>query len=329
MRNLYTPGTACALYPRYSDDGKDDGERMESNKTMAAVIAYIEETLLEEIDYKRIAAISRYPSGLFQRVFAFVAGMTIAEYVRRRRLSLAAFELQRDGAKIIDIALRYGYESPSSFTRAFKEQHGCSPTDARSGIGKLREFPPFSFHNQRIVGGRTIMADLKRIEYVRYGARKLVGKDKRVTFYNAGEFWQECSSDGTFDELAKLEDYWCSDVDDYVGIGHMSQFDDNNESFRYVIGKLVHADAPVPDGMAVVDIPEGVVAKAWVEGEFSEIINSAYFLVTEGIGKNGYAVDRERFYWCDMYTCARFSEPMGRGERLVAIDYFMPVTKDS
>lgn len=91
---------------------------------MNQVIDYIEENLTEQIHYESLARIVGCSVYEFSRIFSFMAGMSVSEYIRRRRLSQAIFDIQTGKEKIIDIALKYCYESPTAFTRAFKELHG-------------------------------------------------------------------------------------------------------------------------------------------------------------------------------------------------------------
>ncbi len=102
-------------------------------------IDFIEEHLLEEIDYDMVAIQSFSSSYHFQRVFSILCGFTVGEYIRNRRLSLAGEELVKTQIKVIDIALKYGYESPDSFTKAFQKFHGITPSAAKSG-GNLKSF---------------------------------------------------------------------------------------------------------------------------------------------------------------------------------------------
>lgn len=102
-------------------------------------IDFIEEHLTEPIDYNAVAQQSFSSSYHFQRVFNILCGFTVGEYIRNRRLSLAGTELAVDGAKVIDVALKYGYESPDSFAKAFQKFHGITPSAARAG-GTLRSF---------------------------------------------------------------------------------------------------------------------------------------------------------------------------------------------
>ena len=103
-------------------------------------IDYIEDNLTETIDYETVAAQSFSSSYHFQRVFSILCGFTIGEYIRNRRLSLAGTELATSNAKVIDIALKYGYESPDSFAKAFQKFHGILPSQARNDGSNLRSF---------------------------------------------------------------------------------------------------------------------------------------------------------------------------------------------
>lgn len=107
---------------------------------MQRALDYIEGHLTEELDYETIAGQSFSSGYHFQRVFSILCGYTLGEYIRSRRLSLAGAELAAGKLKVIDAALKYGYESPDSFARAFQKFHGFSPSQARSGGGKLRSF---------------------------------------------------------------------------------------------------------------------------------------------------------------------------------------------
>lgn len=106
---------------------------------------YIEEHLDSSIDLDKVANIMCQSTVSFQRTFSIFMNMSIFEYIRRRRMTLAAIELQTNSTKVIDVALKYGYESPESFTRAFKEIHGISPSAARKKGVQLNLFPRITF----------------------------------------------------------------------------------------------------------------------------------------------------------------------------------------
>ena len=103
-------------------------------------IDYIEANLTEHIDYEKVAAECSCSSYHFQRVFSTLCGYTVGEYIRNRRLSLAGTELASSDIKVIDAALKYGYESPDSFAKAFQKFHGITPSSARSDGSNLKSF---------------------------------------------------------------------------------------------------------------------------------------------------------------------------------------------
>ena len=103
-------------------------------------INYIEDHITEELDYDAIAKESFSSPFHFQRVFSILCGYTLGEYIRYRRLSLAGAELTRGTDKVIDIAYKYGYDTPESFTKAFQKFHGITPSQARGSGAKLKSF---------------------------------------------------------------------------------------------------------------------------------------------------------------------------------------------
>ena len=103
-------------------------------------IGYIEDNLTETIDYEEVAKKCYSSSYHFQRVFSILCGFTLGEYIRNRRLTLAGRELATTNVKVIDVALKYGYESPDSFTKAFQKFHGILPSQARNNGSNLKSF---------------------------------------------------------------------------------------------------------------------------------------------------------------------------------------------
>ena len=125
---------------------------MEWLKKLSDAIAYIEQNLDAEISYEEAARIACCSPYYFQRMFSYVAGISLSDYIRRRRMSQAAFDLQRCDARVLDVALKYGYTSPTAFNRAFQKVHGIPPTAAKN-IGKtLHAYPPIQF-SVNITGG--------------------------------------------------------------------------------------------------------------------------------------------------------------------------------
>ncbi|THF81675.1 AraC family transcriptional regulator [Cohnella fermenti] len=147
---------------------------MDSLKRMNDAMTYIEENLAGEIDYAEAARRALCSEYHFKRMFSFLAGVPLSEYVRRRRLTLAAFELQGGGARVIDAAVKYGYESPDSFARAFLHLHGIKPSEAREGRGSLKAYPPMTFRLS-IQGGHEM-----KYRVTEKGPFRIVGLHRRV-----------------------------------------------------------------------------------------------------------------------------------------------------
>ena len=122
---------------------------------MQKAIDYVEEHLTEDIDYEKVAAESFSSSYHFQRVFSILCGYTLGEYIRLRRLSLAGAELVNGKDKVIDIALKYGYDSPDSFAKAFQKFHGMTPSQARADGSMLKSFSRLSIKIS-LEGGSTM-----------------------------------------------------------------------------------------------------------------------------------------------------------------------------
>ncbi|MGG1687653.1 AraC family transcriptional regulator [Pseudalkalibacillus sp. NRS-1564] len=154
---------------------------MDLLKDMNTAMKFIEENLTNEIDYKIVASLAYCSEYHFKRMFSFLTGITLSEYIRRRRLSLAAFELQNSNVKVIDVAMKYGYNSPDSFTRAFINLHGVTPTEARNKGKQLKAYPFMTFQLS-IRGGNEMNYRIEHKE-----AFNIVGIMKRVPIVFEGE----------------------------------------------------------------------------------------------------------------------------------------------
>ncbi|MFL0401771.1 GyrI-like domain-containing protein [Bacillus nitratireducens] len=147
---------------------------MDSLKNMNAAMQYIEDNLTHEIDFKEVAKIAFCSEYHFKRMFSFLAGISLSEYIRCRRLTLAAFELKDSDAKVIDVAIKYGYNSPDSFTRAFQNLHGITPSKARSTSRSLKAYSPMTFQLS-IQGGNEMNYRIEEKEPF-----QIIGIQKRV-----------------------------------------------------------------------------------------------------------------------------------------------------
>ena len=119
---------------------------MDILKQFNSAIEYIEANLCTEIDFDIAASIACVSTDSFVRFFSYITSMTLTEYIRRRRLTLAARDLRQDKTSIIDVAVKYEYNSATSFSRAFVKQHGITPSTYRKDGGSLKIYPPATFH---------------------------------------------------------------------------------------------------------------------------------------------------------------------------------------
>jgi len=170
---------------------------MEWLKRMNAAIDFIDENINEKIDYGKIAKVACCSLSRFQNMFLFISDIPLSEYVRRRRMALSAQELIVSNNKIIDLAMKYGYDSPEAFARSFKAFHGISPTDARK-YKKFIGYPKLSVQIQ-ITGGHFSMESqskmkaykdiLVKVEKVSYPESfKTVGVPYQDGFANIGDY---------------------------------------------------------------------------------------------------------------------------------------------
>ncbi|TBL70779.1 AraC family transcriptional regulator [Paenibacillus thalictri] len=209
---------------------------MEWLTRMTAAIDYMEERMTEKLDIAEISKTAYSSPFHFQRMFHMLTGFTVAEYIRNRRLTLAAQELAVSKDKVVDVALKYGYDSPESFSKAFRKAHGITPSDARDSGAGLKAFPRIAFQ-------LTLKGD-KEMDYkiVDKPAFTIVGKSIEVSmkegenFREIPRFWQQSNSDGT---VAKL----CALAPDKDVLGVCLSSGHHKETFYYAIAIESSADA--------------------------------------------------------------------------------------
>ncbi|MBN2076881.1 MAG: helix-turn-helix transcriptional regulator [Dehalococcoidales bacterium] len=119
---------------------------MDVLERLNGAMTYIEANLCGEIDLDELSSIACYTPDGFNRFFSYMTQTTLAEYIRKRRLTKAAYDLRDSDIKVIDVAVKYGYESADAFAKAFMKQHGITPTKARDLSETIKVYPPVSFH---------------------------------------------------------------------------------------------------------------------------------------------------------------------------------------
>lgn len=230
-------------------------------KRMNSALDYVESNLTNEIDMNVVAQKACCSSYNFQKMFSFITEISLAEYIRRRRLTLAAFEIQNSDIKIIDVALKYGYESPVSFTRAFQSLHGIVPSLAREGGVVLKAYPRISF--QISIKGESEMEyrietkhafDIFGIEII----GSLIGDE---SYKNPGQLWRECQKNGMYDELFEnsgdLPSFISQDLCKIHGAANYRKTEEN--TFPYILCSFVSKNSNT-EGYKIVHIPEQTYA---------------------------------------------------------------------
>lgn len=210
-------------------------------ESINAAIAYIEENLTEEITMEKISKHAYVSPFYLQKGFAMLCEFTVGEYIRKRRLSLAGNDLINTDQKIIDIALKYGYDSPDSFTKAFYRFHGVTPTAVRKEGAMIKTFAPLKV-SLVLKGGYTM-------NY------KIVEKEAFTVVGVADVFKYETAKT----EVPKLwQDFFISGKDKVIcgmyGINMDSQMSGN--TFTYMIADDYHPTMEIPEGFVTKTIPK-------------------------------------------------------------------------
>ncbi|CAM4287780.1 AraC family transcriptional regulator [Bacillus manliponensis] len=261
------------------------------------VMDYIEENLLHEIDTKEIAKLAYCSEYHFPRMFSSITGVTLSEYIRRRRLSQAALELQNnDVVRVIDLALQCGYDSPDAFSRAFKSLHGITPTEARNKGSKLKAFPRLSFQ-------MTIKGDVEmdyRIEELDFEI-EIVGVKQKVVTKEAShiisKLWGDATENGLLQRLINMswENPQCK-LEGLLGVcGKQATITD--EEFHYIMGCRYQSE--LPSAMKKISLPPSTwvvfpnVAEAWKRLYTEWLPTSGYELADLPCIENYLAPDRE------------------------------------
>lgn len=218
-------------------------------------IEYIDSHLEEQINYVDIAKIINISNMYYHQAFTILVGMTPNEYIRKRRLSLAGHDLQQSNMKVIEVAMKYGFESPESFTKAFTRFHGINPRKAKDADSKLVIFNPIKI-SYSLSGGEGLNY---RIEHRSSFSLLVLTKVFNVERVNScGNhdiplFWEKSWNSGVFD---KLKTFRLND-DNYAICSPISS---ESENFRYGIGVMCDDNAIPPKGYSYKRVESGLWA---------------------------------------------------------------------
>ncbi len=167
---------------------------------------YIEEHLTGEMDYEQLGRIACCSTYHYQRMFTYMAGITLAEYIRRRKMSLAAVDLQGGNERVIDIAEKYGYRSPTAFNRAFQSFHGIAPSSVNSEGVSVKSFSPIVFRIA-VKGATEMNYRIETKEAFRIiGVSAPLDKEIENNFMVVPKMWQKASVNGIIQRLAGMAD---------------------------------------------------------------------------------------------------------------------------
>lgn len=253
-------------------------------ESLQKAIDYMEEHLLEDLSIDEIAKQANSSVYHFQRTFTILTDFTVGDYIRRRRLSLAAHELTKTDCKIIDLAYKYGYDTPEAFTKAFRRQHGVSPSEAKKYIGKLKSY-------NRLV----IQVSLKGVEPMQFN---LVEKDrfqvvgvKRDFSFDNGEnlisipqMWNDVNADGTSDTLFDLNN---GQIKGVLGVCIVENEKKAKNLMEYWIATEYKGE--VPENFEKYEIPASKWAVFGVNGAMPHAMQNAWKQIhSEWFPSSGY-----------------------------------------
>lgn len=275
---------------------------------ISKAIDYIEEHITEPTDYARAAKEACSSPFNFQRVFALLCGYTLGDYVRMRRLTLAGEELLSTDAKVIDVALKYGYDSPESFSRAFTRFHGVSPSAVRKGAA-IRSFSRICV--KLILTGGSIMEyriEKKQATKIICRRREFTKPGDDYTNREIPEFWNECGRDGSIQKLCG----YIKDSAQFKGLlGVCFSTEMTDSGFPYGIGAEYDGESD-PQDFEIVEIPAYTYAVFTVRGRMPDAFRETYRKIcTEFFPQSGYeygnGVEIEAYPSADVqnpdYTC--------------------------
>ena len=252
---------------------------MEWIKRLNYALNYIEEHLKENIDYEEVAKIACCSTYHFQRMFSYMADVPLSEYIRRRRMTMAAVDLQDGEERIIDVALKYGYDSPTAFNRAFQSVHGIAPSQAKKGGVSLKSFSPISF-KITIKGAAEMDYRIEKKDAIRIvGIAEPLESEIEKNFEKVPKIWAKAAMDGTVPRLVSLMD------SEPMGILGVSACNDM-EQWRYFIA--VASSKLIDSTLEEYIIPQSTWAVFSGEGSGRSIQELEKRIVTEWLPTSGY-----------------------------------------
>ncbi len=227
------------------------------------VIEYIELHLTDEQSVLRLNMLAKQALSSeyeFQKIFSIVTGITVSEYIRNRKLALAGEDIQLSDTSILDIGLKYGYETAESFTKAFTRFHGATPNAVRKNGASLKLYNKLSIQLQ-VEGGSSL-----DYRVINHSCIRVMAKTKVFQIQTSEEiertipeYLEKCGAEGMYDILYEAKDNSTYFADSIIGIHDEIGCTPNGSEFRMSIGVEYNKDT-VPEGYEIVEIP----ARKWL-----------------------------------------------------------------
>ena len=295
---------------------------MEWIAAMQQAIAYMEEHLMEEINYEVVAKQVHTSGYEFHRAFSFLTGMTANAYIRNRRLSLAGREIVETDTKITDIALKYGYDTPESFTKAFTRFHGVAPKFAREEAAKLVLFNPLVI-KIAVEGGKSMdyrivqTKEQKFIALARSFSNEIINDEEN---HEIPDFWEECHDKNLVELLRNLRPDGKKDL-----YGLCTPTREGEDTFQYGIGVVIDEETKDFDaeemksaGYCIWDVKPGTYVVFDCIGEDGDCISDTWSkFYKEFLPQMGYEAEAETDY--EIY--------FERGRKGLFCELWIPVKK--
>lgn len=250
-------------------------------------IEYIEDNLDGEINYEEAAKLACCSCYHYQRMFSYIAGVTLSEYIRNRRMTKAAIDLQ-NGEKVMDVSLKYGYESPTSFNRAFKKVHEVSPSMAQKKGTFLKSYSPISF-KLTIKGVEEMEYRIEKKEAFRVvGVQRELTNDFEENSIKVPQLWKESLENGKLSEIMALMDENNAGAPGVLGLNACNG---EEKDWKYYIA--VSTDKPISKGMYEYTVPASTWAIFKGQGNMPQAIQDVEKRVlTEWLPTSGYEFDQ-------------------------------------
>lgn len=274
-------------------------------------VEYIEDNLDDEISMEEVAKRACVSSFYFQKAFSLLCDMTVSEYIRRRRLACAATELMTTDSKVIDVAMKYGYDSPDSFTKAFIRFHGVSPSAVRKDGAMIKTFAPLKI-KLTLEGG--FVMDYRIVEKEAF---TVIGNSKMFGYANAYEevpkFWKEHYEQGKGTTVCGM-------------FGINIDKDRSGKQFEYIIADIYFPWKDIPDGFKTFVIPKNTWVVFPCKGALPEAIQSVNTKIFSEWLPNSKEYEISDGYYIEMYSDPNDC-PKGNLDENYYTEIWIPVSK--